>query len=80
MCPFFGNSYSLYMQVINAFIYSIPLKRESRQKWIEAIKDHTITELLQILTQFQVCSMHFDEGNIKKNGKLRDGAIPTIFK
>lgn len=55
----------------------MPLKGEVREKWINVI---TKQQELSALTYFNVCSLHFDEQNITKSGKLISGSVPSLYR
>lgn len=58
----------------------MPKNGEGKIKWMETLKERTQPELLISLSYILVCSLHFKKNDILENGKLKSGAIPTIFR
>lgn len=56
----------------------MPLEGELRSKWIDVISKEQ--EFHNIFTYFNVCSLHFNEQEVTKSGKLQNGSVPSIFR
>lgn len=58
----------------------MPLTGDLKSKWLREIEGQQSIQKLLLYTYVNVCSLHFAAENILKNKKLKQGAIPTIFK
>lgn len=62
----------------NNMLFRMPLKGELRSKWIDVISKEQ--EFHNIFTYFNVCSLHFNEQEVTKSGKLQNDSVPSIFR
>lgn len=60
--------------------YRVPKDPKLKEKWMEIIRAN-VSEEYQGISQvkLKLCSLHFNIDNMKNNGRLDPGSIPTIF-
>lgn len=70
----------IYCDILCVCSYSVPMKSENRNKWIQASEKHQ--EFDYKVSRFFVCELHFTADSLQKRGLRTDvapGAVPTIF-
>lgn len=62
--------------------FRMPMKGQLRMKWVDKIRSQQefTKEEEEIFTYINICCEHFESSCILKNGRLKIGSVPTIFR
>lgn len=65
---------NLHVFIFFCVLFRIPNDPNIRERWISEISKH------QQFSFYLVCDLHFHTQDLKKNGTLKKGSVPTIFE